>query len=584
VDLVVPTIGNVPELRRLLESLVVQSFSPLRLLVVDKSPDERVSTLLSEYSDRLEILHLPTPPCGISRAVNTGLEHVTAEVIGIPDDDCWYPAGLLHAVVGRFAADPGLSGLSVMQLEEDGRPSHGRWARGPGRVTSTNVWGRGVGPGIFYRRVALDAVGPFDETLGVGSGVWEAGLETDLLIRLVKAGHRVHFEPRLFVFHPGPERGKAGAYSLDRWRSYGTAMGHVMRKHRFPVHVALYHCVRPLLGAPIALGAGDVTLARRRLATARGRFAGWLEPCHVPMHDAGLSGASTSSVAPADLPSIDLVVPTLGRPIELRRLLDSIVLQAYPSVRVIVVNMDDDDVSADVLGEFSGSLEILHLRASRRGVSKAKNLALASTDADIVSVADDDCWYPPGLLWHVGERFVRMPELAGLSIMQVDEHLRPSNGRWARHAGQITRTNVWGRGVAAGMFFRASALEGVGPFDETLGRASGVWEAGEETDILIRIVDAGHRVDYDPSLCVHHPDPARDSAASYSPDRWRGYACAMGHVMRKHHYPLHSVAYRCARPLLGSMVAALRGDLRQARIRLAVAAGRAEGWARSAPR
>ena len=127
------------------------------------------------------------------------------------------------------------------------------------------------------------------------------------------------------------------------------------------------------------------------------------------------------------------------------------------------------------------------------------------------------------------------------------------------------------------MFLRSSALEAVGPFDETLGRASGVWDAGEETDILIRIIDAGYRVDYDPSLFVHHPDPERDNAASYPLDRWRGYAQAMGHVMRKHHYPLRSVAYRCGRPLIGSATAAMRGDFAQSRVRLTVAAGRAEG-------
>lgn len=285
------------------------------------------------------------------------------------------------------------------------------------------------------------------------------------------------------------------------------------------------------------------------------------------------------------LPSVDLVVPTMGRPAELRRMLASARSQSYPSLRAIVVDMNEDDVTAGVLDEFSGgSLEILHLRASRRGVSRARNLGIERIEAEIVSLTDDDCWYPDGLLQTIGRRFATTPDLAGLSIMQLDERYLPANGRWARRPGRVTRTNVWGRGVAAGMFFRASALQEVGPFDETLGRASGVWEAGEETDILIRVVDAGGRVDYDPSLFVHHPDPERDSAAVYPLERWRGYAQAMGHVMRKHHYPLHSVAYRCARPLFGSAVAALRGDLRQARIRLTVAAGRAEGWARSAPR
>jgi glycosyltransferase involved in cell wall biosynthesis len=285
------------------------------------------------------------------------------------------------------------------------------------------------------------------------------------------------------------------------------------------------------------------------------------------------------------LPAIDLVVPTMGRPDELHRMLQTAVAQAYPRLRVVVVDMNDDDASgADVLDGFSGSLEIVHVRAARRGVSKARNLGLERIEADVVSLTDDDCWYPDGLFRTIGERFGREPDLAGLSMMQVDERFSPSNGRWARRPGRITRTNVWGRGVAAGVFLRASALEAVGPLDETLGRASGVWEAGEDTDLLIRFVDAGYRVDYDPSMFVHHPDPERDSAAAYPRERWRAYAEAMGHVMRKHRYPLRAVAYRCARPLVGSVVAALRGDFAQSRIGVTVAAGRAEGWARSRPR
>lgn len=585
VDLVVPTIGNVPELRRLLESLVAQSYSPLRVVVVDKSSDKRISVLLAEYRDELDILHLPTAPCGVSRAVNIGLEYVSAEVVGVPDDDCWYPSGFLWTVVRRFSTDPGLAGLSVRQVDEDRRPSHGRWARRPGRVTRTNVWGRGVGPGIFYRRLALEAVGPFDETLGVGSGVWEAGLETDLLIRVVNAGYRVEYEPSLFVFHPGPESGKKGAYTVDRWRSYGTAMGHVMRKHRFPLHSALYHCARPLVGAPIALLTGDVDIARRRLATGRGRFSGWLASSdRAPMHQGFASGAGSSTAASLDLPSMDLVVPTVRRTTELRRMLATAGRQAYPSLRVIVVDQNPDATAESVIDEFDQRLEIVHARLSPPGASRSRNHGVAQATAEIVGFPDDDCWYPDGVLRLIGRRFANDSGLAGLSVMLVDDQLRPSNGRWATKPERITRTNVWGRAVTSGMFVRLAALQGTGGFDETLGPASGAWEAGEETDLLIRLVDAGHRIEYDPTLYVHHPDPERDLHKTYPLERWRAYAASMGHVMRKHRYPLHTVAYHCGRPLAGVVVSAFCGNFARARTRLAIAIARAEGWARSPSR
>ena len=136
------------------------------------------------------------------------------------------------------------------------------------------------------------------------------------------------------------------------------------------------------------------------------------------------------------LPSLDLVFPTINRPAELHRLLESTVAQSYPRLRAVVVDMNQEDASAaTILEDFSDTLEIVHLRASPRGVSMARNLGIRRIQAELVSLTDDDCWYPQGLLRTIGARFAREPDLAGLSIMQVDERFRPSNGRWARRGG-----------------------------------------------------------------------------------------------------------------------------------------------------
>ncbi len=548
-----PTIGNLSELQRLLDSLVAQHYAPLRVIVVDKSPDGRVAELVEERRGELEILHLRVEPCGMSRAVNLGLEYAAAELIGVPDDDCWYPDGFLRKVARRFAADLELAGLSVRQLDEDGRPSHGRWARSGGPLTRTNVWSRGVGPGIFYRRRVLEAVGPFDETLGVGSGAWEAGLETDLLIRVATAGYRVEYEPDLWLFHPGPEGGKQAAYGLDRWRSYGAAMGHVMRKHRFPLHAAVYHCLRPLLGSPVAGITRDWQLARRRLAISHGRFLGWLAaPDRVPHHVGFGSGAGASEAATHGLPSIDLVVPTFRRSTQLERMLETACEQKYPALRVIVVDQNEDATAEAVIQAFRERLDVVHVRTLPPGASRARNIGIAHVTAELVGFPDDDCWYPDGLLRLVGRRFANDGELSGLSMMIVDRQLRPSNGRWATKPDFLTATNVWCRGCAAGMFIRRTALERTGGFDETMGVGSGIWESGEETDLLIRLASDDYRIAYDPTLYVHHPDPERDLQTTYPLGRWRSYAVGMGHVMRKHRYPLHIVAYHCARPVVGA--------------------------------
>ena len=98
---------------------------------------------------------------------------------------------------------------------------------------------------------------------------------------------------------------------------------------------------------------------------------------------------------PRELPSFDLVVATVGRADELGRLLDSLEAQDYPSLRVVVVDQNDDLRAADLLA--GRPLELVHLQ-SETGLSRARNVALEHVSADVVAFPDDDCVYPPGLL------------------------------------------------------------------------------------------------------------------------------------------------------------------------------------------
>ena len=51
--------------------------------------DRLLNTIVS-CSDRLSIIHL-TSPLGLSRAPNVGIKKITGDIVGFPDNDCWYP-------------------------------------------------------------------------------------------------------------------------------------------------------------------------------------------------------------------------------------------------------------------------------------------------------------------------------------------------------------------------------------------------------------------------------------------------------------------------------------------------------------
>ena len=273
ISLVLATIGRVAEVERFLAALAVQEKPDLELLVVDQNQDNRLGPVLAAYERGITIRHLRSEP-GLSRARNVGLKHVTGEVVGFPDDDCWYPAGLLARVEELLQQQPLWSGVTGSSADGEGNPSAARFDRSEGNLDVLNLWARGISFTIFLRREVLEQVGEFDETLGVGAGTpFGSGEETDYLIRTVKAGFRVRYLPRLIVCHPDPTRGY-GTHVLRRGRSYGQGMGRVLAKHSYPLNFRLRCLVRPLCGAVLSVATLRFRKAAYHWQVCIGRWTG----------------------------------------------------------------------------------------------------------------------------------------------------------------------------------------------------------------------------------------------------------------------------------------------------------------------
>ncbi len=168
-DLVVATIGRGEELARLLDSLEAQEYSAVRVLLVDQNDDDRVEEVVA--GRRLEIVRLRSAR-GLSRARNVALQHLSADLVAFPDDDCVYPPALLQRVAARFAGSETLDGLTGRAADASGR-SAPSWKTNAAWLTDDNLWNRAISFTIFLRRelvVARRAVRRATRT-GVGRAV-----------------------------------------------------------------------------------------------------------------------------------------------------------------------------------------------------------------------------------------------------------------------------------------------------------------------------------------------------------------------------------------------------------------------------
>jgi len=272
---------------------------------------------------------------------------------------------------------------------------------------------------------------------------------------------------------------------------------------------------------------------------------------------------------PPELPSFDLVVATVGRTDELTRFLDSLAAQDYAGTRLLVVDQNEDDRLEPILA--ASPVEVLHLRSSR-GLSRARNAALGHVEAEIVAFPDDDCVYPPGLLRRLGERFAGRTDLAGVTGRAVgfDGSVSPS---WRPDPTPLRRDDLWNRAISFTIFLRRPVVDAVGRFDEQLGLGSGTsWHSAEEIDYLIRAVDTGARIEYDPELVVQHEVRENTPAIGLRD------GASIGYLLRRHGYGPRVVGRMLVRPTGGTLAALVRLDGAGARYQLATLRGRLRGY------
>jgi glycosyltransferase involved in cell wall biosynthesis len=275
-------------------------------------------------------------------------------------------------------------------------------------------------------------------------------------------------------------------------------------------------------------------------------------------------------VASGELPSFDLIVATVDRVEQLERRFASLDRQTHRRFRLLLIDQNEDDRLDQLLGDHS-ALDVQRLR-SARGLSRARNAALPRVAADIVAFPDDDCTYPPDLLERVARRFAEDGRLDGLTGRAADVHGH-SSPSWENAAARLTRDNLWNRAISFTIFLRSSVLEGVGAFDEQLGLGSQMpWSSGEEIEYLVRAVDDGRRIEYDPELVVLHDDKISPRAVGGRD------GASIGYILRKHRYPIATVGKMLIRPLGGALVALARGDLERAAFHVATLRGRVRGY------
>lgn len=232
-SVVIATYNRPDHVRICLEHLARQTLQPVETVVVDASPDTRTADVVAGFTgvtylrNNRGLGHTAT-----SRAI--GLANTTAEVVAFVDDDAYaepdwlaelvrrYQDGRVGAVGGR--ARNGLPGEESEGLDEvglllpDGRLTGNFAALTGGDLEVDHL----LGANMSVRRDVVAALGGIHDHFP-GTCLRE---ETDILLRMRQAGHRIVYTPDAVVRHVGGTYAKGHRFDL-RYQFFG-ARNHIV--------------------------------------------------------------------------------------------------------------------------------------------------------------------------------------------------------------------------------------------------------------------------------------------------------------------------------------------------------------------
>jgi glycosyltransferase involved in cell wall biosynthesis len=273
---------------------------------------------------------------------------------------------------------------------------------------------------------------------------------------------------------------------------------------------------------------------------------------------------------------LTLILATVGRSAEVATALRSFASQTTRDFEVVVVDQNHDDRLGPFIAEMQATgICVKHIKMRERGLAKARNLGLAESEGDFVAFPDDDCWYEQDTIERVIDTFEARPGLTGVVGRWV-EQARGREGNGYRFSLAEWRSFRGGDAPSITLFLKRALVNELGGFDPRLG--VGQWYgAGEETDLILRVLATGAEIWHEPSIKVHHhfaSIPTGETSALCRAARSRGRG--VGAIYVKHKISWKIIARGFVSPVV---VPLLRGTTYSAwRRSLAMCLGRIEGF------
>lgn len=219
----------------------------------------------------------------------------------------------------------------------------------------------------------------------------------------------------------------------------------------------------------------------------------------------------TRFLSDAQSPPVSVVINTLNRADLLDDAITGVMQLDYPHFELVLVNGPSTDHSEEVLARWQGRIKHLHCDVPNLSISR--NVGIEGAAGEIVAFLDDDAVPHPLWLRYLARKFAD-PATGGAGGFTVDN----TGVRWQVRKTACDRfgnahfpVDSFDEGVlnwpgsplypsllGTNSCFRMAALRAIGGFDHTFAYLL------DETDVCLRMVDAGWNIVYEPAALIFH--------------------------------------------------------------------------------
>jgi glycosyltransferase involved in cell wall biosynthesis len=190
------------------------------------------------------------------------------------------------------------------------------------------------------------------------------------------------------------------------------------------------------------------------------------------------------------LPTIDVIIPNIGRKDYLYKVLQDLASQTYPPTNVIIVEQNSlvgSRSELDYLSNKQWPFQIQHIFTHQTGACNARNIALNQVKSDWVFLADDDIVFESDFC----KKAIDLAQQYTIPVFTASCLLVGQKQEY----NTIHQSGIFGSGTS---FVRGDVIKKI-RFDTALEHGY-----GEDTEFGLQLRNLGHDIIYFPSLKITH--------------------------------------------------------------------------------